>query len=323
MNKERICKKVTVVLILSSLILNSCSFDNDLIKKEPNEINGLAEEKRATNLTTDPLIVNDFPYEVESNVIAPFQLGGKAINPYLSFTFNRYFRNHFRYGGEYRLFMPLIQNQDQILFWDLRLYETNRLEFNSHFGFRYGKDLKNLWGLYLGFDYRQGQLSNYQQLVFGGEIWYQSWFIGGNYYQPFFKTKRVVNGEQTFYETVLSGGDLTLAKEFNSKWSIWLTGYHFQRKREYLTGGRGRIEYKWFNRYTPVTFSSEIQKDRRGWQFNLGLQLKLGHFNNDGNHGGELIRRDPDIILIARNGEILVDNQASFHTQQNVETQKL
>ncbi len=297
-------KKIIVLIVLHIFISSNCFSDvesNSTDKIQDFNLSGYELKKlRQTHIIRH-----------EDNIGIP-----TTINPYLSFIFAKNFKTKFHYSGEYRLFVPLVQNLNQILFCDLRLYETNRLEFNGHLGFRKGKNLDNLWGIYVGFDYRQGNLNDYQQLMCGGEIWYRNWFFGGNYYQPFFKNEERVYFNKKKSETVLSGGDLVLGREFNSRWSLWLTNYYFGKNGSNLVGGRGKIEYRLTNIRCPMIFFGETQKDQRGWQFSLGMQLKIGNFaDHRSNHGYELIKRDPDIVIISKDN-IIFDNINTNNNEQ-------
>lgn len=102
------------------------------------------------------------------------------------------------YAGEYRLWAPLWYNQHgQLLFTDLRCFDRSgsSLEGNFQIGYRQHLTPYNvLFGVYGGYDQRRSvHRQQYQQLLFGGELWLERWFIGGNYYQPVGKKTHVLS----------------------------------------------------------------------------------------------------------------------------------
>ena len=84
-------------------------------------------------------------------------LNSSIYKPYLEFGGAKYFNQATNVAGIYDLFIPLLQQEDQLLFADLRIFDRSgsAAEGNFHLGFRKLLTPKQLFGILGAFDYKK------------------------------------------------------------------------------------------------------------------------------------------------------------------------
>lgn len=261
------------------------------------------------------------------------------------------FSNH-RSIGEGTLFMPVWQNENSLLFTDIRGRFDNLDSEEINLGLGYRQRINNAWiiGGYGFYDRRSSSHNNiFQQATLGIEALSVDWEFRANAYIPESReydlgmpgVLAVLNGSnieiQTFgasSERALPGADLEIGKHFDlpDNWDLWAYagGYHFEADRyEDVTGVRGRIELSYMNvphlpEGSRFTVGFETQRDSARGQQSYGiarLSLPL-------NFGGETpststlsaldqrmttrIVRDVDIVSAEREGQMLSTEAATI-----------
>lgn len=114
--------------------------------------------------------------------------------------------------GEIDFFMPLSQDDDTLLFSDIRMRKDNNSSHEGNFGLGMRQMLDNGWnvGAYSYFDRRQTSNDNYfNQVTLGAELLGQDWDVRVNAYQPIGSKNKTVNALNT---VTLSGSNFTITQ---------------------------------------------------------------------------------------------------------------
>ena len=165
------------------------------------------------------------------------------------------------------------------------------------------------------------------------EYWNNSWFVGGNIYQPIGKTTvfnkqqketLIVDQKNLFtnlwimssgeYEKAMAGVDLEVGKEFTPRLTGYVGGYYFYAKdvNPAVYGPKVKLTYDWFNDNGSRIFGifdkiglevgAQYDKPRRtsvafGVKARIGLTgLKQPPLNGVVRHMVDLVRRDVDVV---------------------------
>ena len=258
-----------------------------------------------------------------------------TYKPYLEVGGAKYFNQATNVSGIYDLFIPLLQQEDQLLFTDIRIFDRSgsAVEGNFHLGYRKLLDPSQMFGIYGAFDYKKSDKQNsFHQLTLGLEYWHHTWFVGANAYKPIGITKKYV-GETTFlqevpssrsiakiittnklYEEALPGVDAELGYALTEDLTSYVGGYYFAASgAETVTGPKIRVTYDYLQPVgrilgvvDGISIEAGAQHDKpRGYTAYIGLKFKVGltsltkNSNVSGfkRHMVELVKRDPDIVV--------------------------
>ena len=271
---------------------------------------------------------------IANNIEKTNQPCSAPYKPYLEFGGAKYFNQTTNIAGIYDLFIPLFQQEDQLLFTDIRIFDRSgsSAEGNFHLGYRKLIDLTQMFGIYGAFDYKRSNSQNsFQQLTLGLEYWHHNWFAGANIYKPIGITKKYV-GETSnqelinnrgiakiittnkLYEEALPGIDAELGYALTESLTSYVGGYYFAASgAETVTGPKIRVTYDYLQPVgrilgivDGISIEAGAQHDKpRGYTAYVGLKFKVGLTNLAKNsnisgfkrHMVELVKRDPDIIL--------------------------
>jgi len=209
--------------------------------------------------------------------------------------------------GETGAVIPLVQNDDTLLFADLRFRFDNRSSREGNFGIGLRKQFNDQWigGVYGFYDIRRTQYDNFfHQAMLGVEALTEHHEARLNFYLPEGGTQEAapaaqINGGQiqiqNFRERALPGFDAELGtgRDFNNGWSLWGYGggYYFDASGfDKVTGPRGRLELTktglpYINEDARLTFGIEAQTDhQRGGQSLVlaRLRIPLSSLTNNG-----------------------------------------
>lgn len=251
--------------------------------------------------------------------------------PYLTIGGAKYFNQSSDVAGIYDLFIPLLQNDDNVFFTDLRIFDRSGSSFegNAHIGYRTLLSNSNqMFGVYGSFDRKKtNHKSFFNQLAIGLEYWNNNLFVGGNFYQPIGATKKyfresITSDEQTGrgvyttkdYEKALTGFDAELGYSFTNSLTGYAGAYYFKNKGiATVAGPKARITYDYNKPYgralgilDGVSLEAGIQHDKpRGKTAYIGVKLKIGLTDVEKNsnifgfekHMVDPVRRDPDIVV--------------------------
>ena len=257
--------------------------------------------------------------------------------PYAQIGGTRFFNvDESVWGTGVDFFIPLWQlSPAHLVFTDLRFYDRTGKPFegNIHLGYRHLSEENNaMYGIYGAFDRKRSINSHYfNQLTFGIETWYKSWFIGANYYQPIgqkSKNTRVEDSLESKYinnignilvtpnyfgEKTAGGGDAEVGYEFFPGITGYAGGYYFKANNmSTICGPKMRLSYDYsldngqriLKIFDQLGFDAGMQHDQRGSVGFLSLNARVGLFPNNGNklrgvarHMVDLVRRDVDIVV--------------------------
>lgn len=260
------------------------------------------------------------------------------------------FSNH-RSIGEGTLFMPVWQNENSLLFTDIRSRFDNLDSEEINLGLGYRQRINNAWiiGGYGFYDRRSSSHNNiFQQATLGIEALSEDLEFRINAYIPESREQdlgtpgvlAVLNGSnieiQTFgasTERALPGADFEIGKHFDlpDNWDVWAYagGYHFEADGyEDVSGVRGRIELSYTNvphlpEGSRFTVGFETQRDSARGQQSYGIARLSLPLNFDGETPSTStlsaldqrmttrIVRDVDIVSAEREGQILSTEAAT------------
>lgn len=235
--------------------------------------------------------------------------------------------------GKAKLFLPLTQNEESLLFVDLRGHTTNNSsnEFNAGLGYRsiFSDDV--ILGGYGFFDHSKTQNNNnFNQATLGIEVLTPTWDARINTYIPVgvkshslprSDSWKLDSGKITFregQEVSMKGIDLEFGRALplpsamsgNSSLKGFLGAYHFiGHNAPDITGPRARLEYSVnklpvLGTLSRLSIEGEYQHDSpRGSQafFNVKLSIPLGRqterpLNSIKNRMTDFVIRDIDIV---------------------------
>ncbi|MBR9972269.1 right-handed parallel beta-helix repeat-containing protein [Magnetospirillum sulfuroxidans] len=206
--------------------------------------------------------------------------------------------------GELDLFLPVAQDDRNLLFLDLRTNFDNLSQREGNFGLGYRAMQDDGWnlGIYGFFDRRRSSENHYfSQITTGIEALGPDFDARINAYIPIGnKSHEVENSTQvdlsggtiqilSGMERVYHGGDAELgwrvpifAADRNAEMRIYGGGYWFDAESsESVAGPRARLEFRLYDPIealpgSRVTFSGELQRDdARGTQHFFGLKLRI------------------------------------------------
>jgi hypothetical protein len=232
------------------------------------------------------------------------------------------------------VFAPLWQQQSQLVFAHLRLFDRSGPPFegNFHVGYRQ-LDLErdHLYGVYGAFDRKHSEYGNYfDQLTFGVEGWFGKIFVGANFYLPLGDNNKFIgitdetasfNRVQNniwitpdkMYEQAMHGGDVAFGYELSKGLVGYVGGYYFKAKDiDNMYGPKARLVYDWsldnsqriLKIFDKFGLETGIQRDYlRGTTYYLGVNVRIGLLPNEGAnlpgvaaHMQDLVQRDVDIV---------------------------
>ncbi|TNE33101.1 MAG: hypothetical protein EP349_00225, partial [Alphaproteobacteria bacterium] len=207
--------------------------------------------------------------------------------------------------GETAAVIPLAQDDDTLLFADLRFRFDNRSSQEGNFGIGLRKQFNDQWigGVYGFYDIRRTQYNNvFHQVTLGAEALTENHEARINFYLPEGGTEAAaavgaINGGQiqvqNFRERALPGVDaeLGMGRAFGDGWSLWGYGggYYFDASGfQQVAGPRGRVELAktglpYISEDARLTLGFEAQRDnvRGGQSFALArLRIPLSSFTD-------------------------------------------
>lgn len=263
-------------------------------------------------------------------------LSQNKYQPYFELGGAKYFNQKSSVAGIYDLFIPLLQNDNQLLFTDLRIFDRsgNSSEGNLHLGYRkLYPDTRKVFGIYGAFDCKRSDKRNdFKQLTLGFEYWHNRWFMGGNVYKPIGETKKSIGEIQTrelriagrniteikttneYCEKALSGIDAEVGYAITESLTSYAGGYYFSSSdTDTITGPKIRLTYDYkkptgriLGILDGISIEAGAQHDKpRGNTAYIGIKFKVGltNFEKNSNISGferhmvELVRRDPDVVV--------------------------
>ena len=202
--------------------------------------------------------------------------------------------NH-RNLGETRLFMPLRQNHNSMIFLDVRGFMDNQGAREGNFGLGYRKIHRNLlfgqdWilGGYGFFDLRHTSNGNkFIQGTFGAEVLSEKWDARANIYIPQSKEKDIdgtvdvqtsvvgtqlrLVGTDNVRERAMAGFDIELGyklpifDKYVDEVRAYGGGFHFAANGyDNVTGPRARFELRW----------NDLPHYGKGSRFSLGAEIQ-------------------------------------------------
>ncbi|MFS8182864.1 inverse autotransporter beta domain-containing protein [Pseudovibrio denitrificans] len=206
--------------------------------------------------------------------------------------------------GETNIFVPLFQNNETLVFGDVRgrFDNDSSQELNVGVGARYLWESTLIFGAYGFYDHRNSPLGNkFNQITLGAEVLTEHFDLRGNLYLPFGKTSyselsasaAQLSGSSILFqegaENALKGFDAevgvkvpwaNLTKDGSDALRLYAGGYNFWDKGvESVYGPRFRAEYSINDIITPgsrLSFNAEYQYDDvRGAQTFVGARLRL------------------------------------------------
>ncbi|MCZ4282408.1 inverse autotransporter beta domain-containing protein [Kiloniella laminariae] len=209
-----------------------------------------------------------------------------------------------RHIGESILFVPLFQNEDSMVFLDLRGKLDNNQSREANVGLGYRQIVNEDWlvGGYGFYDRRHSPEGNdFNQMTFGAEALTENLDLRVNGYLPFGDTTKTsskfdsvqLNGSsitmQEGQERALKGFDgevghtlpvLSLMPDKSDEMRVYLGGYHFWEEGvDNVTGPRVRAEYRMndvFIEGSRISLNGELQHDSpRGRQGFVGLKFRI------------------------------------------------
>lgn len=257
--------------------------------------------------------------------------------PYLEIGGTRFFSGASKTAGGFDFFIPLWQSRTQMIFADARFYDRSGKPFegNIHLGYRelFPED-QFMYGIYGAFDRKRSELGNYfNQLTFGGEVWFDKLFIGGNIYQPIGSSSRrtiavenakiVANGPtykdiyttlDKRYEKAMQGIDAQVGYELIKGLTGYVGGYYFKASdTNSVTGPKARLTYDWsldngkriLSIFDKIGLEVGAQRDQvRGTLGYVSANIRIGlmpeknsSLQGVARHMVDLVRRDVDVVL--------------------------
>ncbi|NGX31683.1 MAG: hypothetical protein K940chlam8_01059 [Chlamydiae bacterium] len=234
-------------------------------------------------------------------------------------------RKQHSFFGELDLFIPLIQSQNSLLFFDLRLedFQGSPSEGNIGFGVRH---IMGDWmgGVYAFYDIKRSEHHNYfNQFTFGLELKTERFTFDGNAYIPFGKTNRfdphlnrteLQDGVAPFKniwfidgrEVVFWGFDGEIGYRFFDELSLFFGGFcFFKSHMDSIIGPFGRIHWDYYirpNVYLGLEVGGSYDSVRKN-RFYSGIKLSfLWGGSTDAKPKGlkrrmtEYVRRDYDVV---------------------------
>ncbi|MFD2206783.1 inverse autotransporter beta domain-containing protein [Kiloniella antarctica] len=209
-----------------------------------------------------------------------------------------------RHIGESSVFVPLYQDEKEMLFLDIRGKMDNHKSREANVGLGYRRIIDEDWliGGYGFYDRRRSPEGNsFNQMTFGAEIMSGDFDLRMNGYVPFGDTIKTsaqhdsvqLNGSSITMkegeERAMKGGDveightlpwLSLTEDGSDEFKLYLGGYHFwENDLDSVTGPRLRAEYRLNDVLmagTRVSFNGEFQRDSpRGKQGFIGLKFRI------------------------------------------------
>ncbi|WP_417454821.1 inverse autotransporter beta domain-containing protein [Kiloniella sp.] len=209
-----------------------------------------------------------------------------------------------RHLGESTVFLPLHQNDNSMLFLDVRgkMDNNKSREANVGLGYRHIIDEDWLIGGYGFYDRRRSPEGNsFNQMTFGAEIMSGDFDLRMNGYVPFGDTVKTsarhdsvqLNGSSITMkegeERAMKGMDfevghtlpwLSVTEDSSDEFKLSLGGYHFwEDDLDSVTGPRLRAEYRLNDVLmagSRISFSGEVQRDSpRGNQGFVGVKFRI------------------------------------------------
>ncbi|MBL4802836.1 MAG: right-handed parallel beta-helix repeat-containing protein [Emcibacter sp.] len=231
--------------------------------------------------------------------------------------------------GQIDLFIPLLQNEESLLFANIRgsLDNHSSNEINFGLGFRKIISDKVILGGYAFYDRLKSEYNNvFEQLTVGAEIKGERWTIRGNYYRPQsgekytgipIDTTPYLAGHNIYLpsnnnERALEGVDGEVGYEVLLGLSVFAGYYHFGASNtQTIEGPRGRIDWDLFKSFKKnngfklsltVEFTDDNVRGSRGWG-GFRLRVPLGSAAKDSHklsgleaRMSERVERDVDIV---------------------------
>lgn len=206
--------------------------------------------------------------------------------------------------GEIDTFLPVAQDQNSLLFLDIRTSFDNLDQREGNFGLGYRMMQDGGWnlGAYGFFDRRRSPEAHYfSQITAGVEALGQDFDARANAYLPIGRDSYDIEDSarvdlsggtiqiQSGVERAYRGGDAELgwrvpvfAVDQDAELRVYGGGYWFDAERsDAILGRRARLEFRLYDPVealpgSRITFSGELQRDdARGTQHFLGLKLRI------------------------------------------------
>ncbi len=258
--------------------------------------------------------------------------------PYLQIGGTRFFNTDIsNYATSVDLFLPIWQQLTNLLFIDGRFYDRSSKPFegNLHLGYRHFlPEQQQIYGIYGAFDRKRTSLGNYfNQLTIGGELWWNSLFLGGNFYQPIGTVAKLTGVTESVdlkqvssniyniwitdnkkYEKAMGGVDFEIGYEFVKGLTGYVGGYYFNSSdTDNIVGPKAKLTYDWSLKngkrvcglFDKLGLETGINIDNpRGTLWYLSANLRIGllpsrdiNLQDVSRHMVDLVRRDVDIIV--------------------------
>lgn len=240
-------------------------------------------------------------------------------------------------AGVVDAFVPLVQWPEHLFYVNFRGVGKSQSAYEGNLGAgirQVSFDNQRLSGLYGFFDRRKTDTGNYfNQTVFGGEYWYNKFFIGGNAYIPIGTKERradlfnhidlipvtddltdnIFNLEAApGFEKALTGFDAEVGYEILPGLTTFVGGYMFSASDvKNVAGPKARVTYDWthvsggskvLGIFDKISLESEVRHDQqRGTNWYGGLRFSVGMgktpaLDGAARHMMDPVRRDIGLV---------------------------
>ena len=275
--------------------------------------------------------------------------------PYFEVGGAKYFNQSSKFAGVYDAFIPLLQNDDILLFTDARIFDRSGSSFegNVHLGYRkLYSGTNQMFGAYGAFDRRRSaNANNFNQLTFGFEYWQDKWFVGGNIYKPIGTTKWLL-GEikaseyefvgrniselkisktttiNKYYEKAMPGIDAEIGCAITDSLTGYVGGYYFASSdATTIAGPKLRLTYDYqkfkgrvLGILDGISIEAGVQHDKpRGNTAYLGIRLKVGLISPETSVNLSGFERHM-VELIRRDPDVVTNNAQEMHVERKTYT---
>lgn len=211
--------------------------------------------------------------------------------PYINVGMLQKFVAHGKTGAALDAFIPIVRNDTELFFSNVKLdsYSNKIFDGGVYFGYRHLlPEEQKLYGIYTSLDFKKRENNDYlKQITLGAEYWLHQWFFGYKMFSP-------IGNSENSYERAVPGIGAEIGYEFFKKSIVYLEGYYLNTFKTNSVPGVGiKLKQNLFSKTTnsgvldQVNLEVGVQKDRlRGNRIFAELSFKIGASSNNSTPDG-------------------------------------